>query len=69
VDCILFWPLRGPAGVNSNNNANAWNVNTTGNINNNNVNNTNALRPVLNLKADTAVTGTGDSNNHWVVAN
>ena len=62
-----FWTMS-PAGF-SGSLARVWLVYYTGSINDYNVDNTIRLRPVLNLKADTVVTGTGDSNNHWVVAN
>jgi len=46
-----------------------WYVHTSGRIGDYYAHGVLALRPVLNLKADTVVSGTGDSGNHWVVAN
>jgi len=47
-----------------------WYVPGGGNLNISPVDGTHQrIRPVINLKADTVVTGTGDSDNHWVVAN
>ena len=44
-----------------------WHVDTTGYIGDYNVNNTRAVRPVLNLNANTLVTGTGTSTDPYVV--
>ena len=54
-----------PAGVI--NYADAWYVYSTGIVYFNSVSNTCRLRAVLNLKADTAVTGSGTSTDPWIV--
>jgi len=65
---ILFWTMS-PAGF-SGSKAVVWNVNTVGLIRDDNVDySASCLRPVINLKADTAVTGTGDGDDHWIVTN
>jgi len=64
-----FWTIS-PTGVCGSNFARDWLVYSTGSLGNYAVTYFNGrLRPVLNLKADTVVTGAGDSDNHWVVAN
>jgi len=62
-----FWTMS-PSGF-SGSYALDWYVTHTGNIVNGYVDNTHRLRPVLNLKADTAVTGLGTSDSHWSVSN
>jgi len=62
-----FWTMS-PAGI-SGTLALEWYVHSTGIIGNEYVNTSYRLRPVLNLKADTAVTGLGTSDSHWSVSN
>ena len=47
--------------------ANIWGVNTAGTMYGYKVTNTYNLRPVINLKADTVVTGNGISTNPYKV--
>ena len=49
--------------------ADEWLLSSTGRIYNYNVSITAQLRPVINLKADTYVTGSGISSNPYVVIN
>ena len=49
-------------------NANEFNVNSSGDFNNNNVNNTSgAVRPVISLKSDIGITGSGTYNDPYLV--
>ena len=61
-----FWTMS-PAGF-SGSTSNVWYVNTAGNITYADVSYTRRLRPVLNLNADTLVTGTGTSSDPFVVS-
>ena len=63
-----FWTMS-PIGVNKNDVAYAW-FSSRGNLYEAVVNNSNLsvkIRPVINLKSDVKVTGTGVSDDHWVV--
>ena len=60
-----FWTMS-PAGF-SGSTSSVWYVFTSGYVSHDSVNNTNALRPVLILKADTLATGDGTSNNPYVI--
>ena len=61
----VFWTMS-PAGF-SGELANIWGVNTAGTMYGYKVTNTYNLRPVINLKADTVVTGNGISTNPYKV--
>ena len=63
---IRWWTMS-PAGI-SGSNSNVWNVNAPGGINYSYVDNTYAVRPVIILNADTLVTGSGTSENPFVVS-
>ncbi len=61
-----YWTMS-PAGLDINNYAHAWYISSNGYINNNIVFNSYGLRPVINLKADTLVIGSGTSTNPYIV--
>ncbi len=61
----FFWTMS-PAGF-SGSYSDVWRVSSTGDVYSSDVNITRALRPVLILKADTLATGTGTSNNPYVI--
>ena len=63
----IYWWTMSPAGF-SGSNSNVWFVYPTGDINNYYVYNTTRLRAVLNLNADTLVTGSGTSSDPYVVS-
>ena len=63
---ITWWTMS-PAGIASGCSL-VCSVYTTGIIGNNYVNSTNAVRPVLNLAADTLATGSGTSSDPFVVS-
>ena len=62
----IHWWTMSPAGF-SGSNSNVWGVYTSGRITNYSVTNTNSLRAVLNLNADTLATGSGASSDPYVV--
>ena len=52
----------------NNNNANGFNVNSTGNLNNNNVNNAGGVRPVVSLALGTKTSeGVGTVDDPFIV--
>ena len=61
-----FWTMS-PAGF-SGSYSRVWSVGTTGYISNNYVSNTNAVRPVIILNADTLATGSGTSSDPFVIS-
>ena len=61
-----FWTMS-PAGFASGNSS-VWYVYATGGIYNRNVYNVDAVRPVLNLTADTLATGSGTSSDPFVIS-
>ena len=61
-----YW-MMSPAGFSNNNVALAWYVSSVGNTNFNYVNITYGVRPVLNLSADTLVSGSGTSSDPYIV--
>ena len=61
-----YW-MMSPAGFRDNSHAYAWYVNGGGITYNYTVNSTSGVRPVLNLSADTLVSGSGTSSNPYVV--
>ena len=61
-----FWTIS-PSGI-SGSDSYVWSVYASGNISNYYVPNTSALRPVLNLTADTLATGSGTSSDPFVVS-
>ena len=63
----IYWWTMSPAGF-SGSYSYVWYVNTSGNIYVTNVGNTPRLRAVLNLNADTLVTGDGTSSDPFVVS-
>ena len=63
----IFWWTMSPAGI-SGSNSYVWFVNASGYISGNNVSDTLRLRAVLNLNADTLVTGDGTSSDPFVVS-
>ena len=63
----FFWTMS-PAGLNNSfNSAAIWHVDSDGVVYYNFSNNENDIRPVLNLNADTLVSGIGTSSNPYVV--
>ena len=63
----IYWWTMSPAGF-SGSTSIVWNVYTSGHVNYPNVNNTLCLRAVMNLNADTLVTGTGTSSDPYGVS-
>ena len=63
----IYWWTMSPAGF-SGSYSSVWFVTTPGNITNYNVSTTYRLRAVLNLNADTLVTGDGTSSDPFVVS-
>ena len=63
----IYWWTMSPAGF-SGSYSSVWYVRTAGYISSNIVSSTNRLRAVLNLKADTLVTGSGTSSDPYVVS-
>ena len=64
-----FW-MMSPAGLYNNGSTDiaiVWYVYRDGNIKNTSVNNTSGVRPVLNLSADTLVSGSGTSSDPYIV--
>ena len=61
-----YW-MMSPAGINHNNDAYAWFVGSIGNANYDYVSNPLGVRPVLNLSADTLVSGSGTSSDPYIV--
>ena len=62
-----YW-MMSPAGFITNNySAYAWYVDSVGNSNGSHVTNSNGVRPVLNLSADTLVSGSGTSSDPYIV--
>ena len=61
-----YW-LMSPGGANNNNNANAWHVDGGGVISNDFVNGFFVVRPVISLKAGLLATGSGTSDNPYVI--
>ena len=59
-----FWTMS-PVGVGTTNNSRAWDINSSGGLGDNNVTNARILRPVINLKSDTVVSGTGTSDDPY----
>ena len=62
---INWWTVS-PAGF-SGTHTSVWYINASGRIHNRSVDYTYSLRPVLNLKTDTLATGSGTSNNPYVI--
>ena len=56
-----------PNRVNSNGNANVWNVNPPENLNNNNANNADGTRPGIEIHSDVRVTGIGSAADLYIV--
>ena len=63
----IYWWTMSPAGF-SGSDSYVWDVGTTGGVNIDYVNRTYRLRAVLNLNADTLVTGDGTSSDPFVVS-
>ena len=63
----IYWWTMSPAGF-SGSNSNVWFVHTSGYLSSDNVYTTYRLRAVLNLNADTLVTGDGTSSDPFVVS-
>lgn len=61
-----FW-LLSPAGFNSGNYARVWYSSQGVVLRNGNVNAKLSLRPVINVKADVTVTGSGTADDHWII--
>ena len=61
-----FWTMS-PSGLSQTATATDWSVYSTGAIRHYRVDIKAQLRPVINLKPDVTVTGTGASDNHYVV--
>ena len=67
---VVFAPLRWLLSPNNfnNNNANEFNVNSSGNLNNNNVNNTGGVRPSVSLAPGVVVSdGNGTAANPFTI--
>ena len=63
----IYWWTMSPAGfTGSGSGPYVWSVSATSTINGNNVRATVAVRPVLNLTADTLATGSGTSSDPFV---
>ena len=56
-----------PNRFNSSGNANVFYVNSNGNFGNNNVNGTLGIRPVVNLRADIQLSGSGTVSDLYLV--
>jgi len=62
----VFWTMS-PAGTSSDPNAVIWRITDSVSLDYHSAYITRNLRPVINLKANTTVTGSGTSDSHWVV--
>ena len=61
-----YWTMS-PAGFYEDGRAHDWYVNSDGNANSDYVTSTKGVRPVLNLSANTLVSGSGTSSDPYIV--